>query len=63
MNKNQSYSHMFDIAFTVISTKENYEDITEEEIIDALYARINQLKENKNEILSSIGFSDTIELD
>ena len=57
-----TFNHMFDIAFTVTTTKENHEDVTAYELIDALLDRIQYLRKDESELLSSIGFCDTIEL-
>jgi hypothetical protein len=41
------HNHAFDIAFEVVTDKENPDDVTKQELIDALLARLNgMLKED-----------------
>ena len=58
------YSHMLDIAFTVISEKEDGSDITPEQIHLAIAKRLVSLAEaNEFDIGGAIGICDTYEIE
>ena len=58
------YSHMLDIAFTVISEEEDGSDITPEQIHVAIAKRLVSLAEsNEYEIGGAIGICDTYEIE
>ena len=58
----KKYSHLMDVGFTVESEKENYEDLTYEELVAGVARRLRQLRTN-DEGLDSFGYSDTIILE
>lgn len=51
------YNHMFDVAFSVV-TSNVWEDVTADELILALEDRIMYLKAHPNEIIESCGYCD-----
>jgi hypothetical protein len=58
------YSHMLDIAFTVISEAEDGSDITPEQIHLAIAKRLVSLAEaNEFDIGGAIGICDTYEIE
>mgnify|MGYP003634347746 FL=1 len=58
------YSHMLDIAFTVISEEEDGSDITPEQIHVAIAKRLVLLAEaNEFDIGGAIGICDTYEIE
>jgi len=58
------YSHMLDIAFTVISEEEDGSDITPEQIHVAIAKRLVSLAEaNEFDIGGAIGICDTYEVE
>ena len=54
------YSHGFDIAFEVISEREDGEDVTSEMVNEAIKIR---LKTNKDNLLDICHVFDTVEVD
>jgi len=56
------YNHMFDVAFSVVTSNE-CEDVTADELILALEDRISYLKANPNEIIESCGYCDSYEME
>jgi|TARA_R110002167_G_scaffold207041_1_gene411245 hypothetical protein len=58
------YSHMLDIAFTVISEEDDGSDITPEQIHVAIAKRLVSLAEaNEYDIGGAIGITDTYEIE
>jgi len=58
------FTHTLDICFNVRSDKEDYEDLTEAEIHDALRQRIENLRFNSDgELLEAVGLVETYEED
>ncbi len=58
------YNHMLDIAFEVISEKEDGSDITPEQIHLAIKKRLASLAEaNEYDIGGAIGLCDTYEME
>lgn len=58
------YNHMLDIAFTVISEKEDGSDITPEQIHVAIAKRLESLAEtNEYDLGGTIGICDTYEME
>jgi len=56
------YNHMLDIAFTVISEKQDGSDITPEQIHVAIAKRLQSLAEaNEYDLGGAIGICDTYE--
>lgn len=54
------YNHMCDVGFVVISTDPTGENLTEDELLDAMQTRINYLRHHKNEVIEAVGMpSDT----
>jgi len=60
--KQKMYNTMLDVAFTVVTPYENYEDIPPETIIAALLNRVAYLAANRQELTEAIGFSDQYEI-
>jgi len=57
------YNHMLDIAFTVISEKQDGSDITPEQIHVAILKRLVSLAEaNEYDLGGAIGVCDTYEM-
>jgi len=57
------YNHMLDIAFTVISEKQDGSDITPEQIHVAILKRLVSLAEaNEYDLGGAIGICDTYEI-
>ena len=54
------YNHAFDVAFEVV-TEHEADEVTEQEIIEALEKRIKTLKKEGN-ILEAVGCYDTYEV-
>ena len=58
------YNHMFDVAFTIETPKENPADITYHELVDALRKRLEYLEDdNNNEGLEVFGHCDVYKVD
>jgi len=58
------YNHMLDIAFTVISEKQDGSDITPEQIHVAIAKRLESLAEtNEYDLGGTIGICDTYEME
>ena len=57
----KKFDHCFSIGFSVQSDNEG-EDVTPEELWIALNQRMNNLKEDKNEILEACGLTDDTEI-
>ena len=58
------YNHMLDIAFTVISEKQDGSDITPEQIHVAIAKRLQSLAEaNEYDLGGAIGICDTYEME
>ena len=58
------YNHMLDIAFEVISEKEDGSDITPEQIHLAIAKRLESLAEsNEYDLGGAIGICDTYEME
>ena len=58
------YSHLFDIAFTVETNKEDPNTLTAQELVNALQTRIEALlTDDKSIQVEAFGFNDTIELE
>ena len=58
----RKFNAMFDVAFTIVTEHENYEDIPVEDLIVALEKRVLYLKANPNEAIGAFGFSDSYEI-
>ena len=65
------YNHAFDIAFEVVTDKKNSNDVTKEELVKGILARLNNMltedHENENEgvhsvFLEACGCYDTYEI-
>jgi len=56
--KMKKYNHMFDVAFTVNSDKEDWVNITLEELMEGLIKRLPDLYHDGAEVF---GFCDTID--
>jgi len=54
------YNHMFDVAFTVISEKKNWEDITFDDLMEGLIKRLPSLYEDGAEVF---GYCDSFEIE
>jgi len=54
----KKYNHMFDVAFTVNSDKEDWVNITLEELMEGLIKRLPDLYHDGAEVF---GFCDTID--
>ena len=52
------WNHMFDIAFSIESEHENWEDIPMCDLLIALEARVAYLKANPMYVAEAIGFCD-----
>jgi hypothetical protein len=68
MNKNTlpNYNHMFDVAFSISSPHENWEDISAEDLLSALEKRVEGLRilqKFGTLDLDAFGFCDTYEED
>lgn len=50
----KKYNHTFDIAFE-LNSDNDFNNVTKEELIDALQARINSLVANDDEIIEACG--------
>ena len=66
-----NYNHAFDIAFEVVTDKENPDTVTKDELIKALLARLNNMLKEDNEngwdddqsvFLEACGCYDTYEI-
>ena len=58
------YNHMLDMAFTVISEKQDGSDITPEQIHVAIAKRLQSLAEaNEYDLGGAIGICDTYEME
>lgn len=57
------YNTMFDVAFTLIHEQENWEKIPIEDILGALQARINYLRNHIGEAWEALGHCDTYSID
>jgi len=57
------YNHMLDVAFTINSSSENWYDISIEDIINALQARVDYLRNNPQEASDAFGYSDSFEIE
>lgn len=55
------YNAMLDIAFTVVTEHEDWQDIPAEVILKGLRNRLEYLEKHPEEIGDAIGFSDQFE--
>jgi hypothetical protein len=60
-----NFNHMCDVAFTVISDKEDGYEVPVSDLIAALKARVATLEAmtNEDEILEAFGLCDTYEIE
>ena len=56
----RKFNHAFDIAFEVVTDKENPSDVTEQEILNALQERIDRLIES-GQVIEAIDCYDSHE--
>jgi len=61
-NQGFRYEHLFDVGFSV-ATDKPWEDVTAEELLDALERRLACLRTTKGEILEATTCFETIEYD
>lgn len=59
----KKYNHAFDIAFTLENSKENPWESSYAEIIEALQARVDELKADPTQLADGIGSFDTYEVE
>jgi len=60
----KKYSHAFDIAFEVITDKENPDKVTTEELLTALQERLERLQEeDDSNILEAFSNYDSTDLE
>jgi hypothetical protein len=58
----KKYNHMFDVAFTVVSTTKHWDKVPVSELIEGLQKRIDYLKANPFEADEVFGYSDSYEV-
>lgn len=56
------FNHMLDVAFTIESTIEDWEQIPAKDLVEALQRRVNYLRDNPADAADAIGFSDSYEV-
>jgi hypothetical protein len=57
------FNHMFDIAFSVETEHENWEDVPTAVLINALEERVRFLKATPTEAPEAFGYCDTYEIE
>lgn len=60
---NKQYNHMLDVAFTVVSEHENWEDIHIMDILHALRSRVQILVLDVENAREAFGYNDTYEIE
>lgn len=56
------YNHMLDVAFTIVTPVENWEDIPVDDLVKALQQRVDYLRNNPADAAEAFGFSDSYEV-
>jgi len=53
------YNHMFDVAFSIVTTVKDPYKVAPQDLIEALEARVRYLKGNISECAEAFGYSDS----
>lgn len=61
-NQGYKYEHLFDVGFSV-ATDKPWEEVTAEELREALERRLWSLRTNRNELLEAASLIETVEYD
>jgi hypothetical protein len=60
--KKKMYNHMFDVAFSIESDRENPDDVSVEDLLKGLKKRFHYLVDNPEEAREAFGYSDSYEI-
>lgn len=59
----KKYNAMLDVAFTVVSEYEDWQDIPHDVLMYALWLRVKYLREHPEECKEAFGFCDQFEVE
>jgi hypothetical protein len=62
MDKMTKYKHMLDVAFTIVTEKKNWEDLTHEELLEALQRRVDDIRKRPLHNTQAYNHCDTYEI-